>query len=902
MVCGRCGNRTAPSSTYCPRCHWTLFVDAPSGEAHLGQAVAALQVPRAGGMLARRRMERRRAHLERDIRNFAEKRIKALEDRLEDDALDAAAHRALGELTLLENSWERAHAHLQRAHELEPGNFETHINLAIVLAHRGQLQPALELLQEARRIWPHTPAVLFNLALAALQARRAALVIEAADELEQLWHNDPEIALDLHDDTLTARGLALLLLGRAAEARAALEAAARHTDVPAHDARHHAARSNPPHQAAPVASPAPAGATNPAPGDASSSVASSGVASSNDVSLNGDRAGGAQNGHQMRGDEQRQGDRRQGDRRVAPPDASWPHAERRAQRRQGERRGAARRNEDLLETEEFDLSEVRVADADLLNNLALAEAELGNFERALARLAAAMRVEPGNARVLNNLGVMAYQQGHLPAAHKYLVLARQIEDHAGQREPITHAHLGVVLSAMGRVDESWEEFQRAGGHESAEFEVWYNLGRAYIGAGRPDRGMDYMRRAFQANPQHADVHTVLGAAYLLRGQSATLGEALKHFKRALHLSPRHRVALCDLIMTLLEMENDEGAVMVLNQALRLYPKNAEVIFLRALQTVGGADDEHMTRAATQFNAALLARPDLLACLYNTSLCQFMMGLRDAACREMEEVTRRDPSFAPAYYMIGIGHAVSRRYDEALSAWLKAVQYEPNNPDLQANLGFVYYQRGDWDKAVAHYFRAHHLAPGEADILSCLGLSYGRAAAVIRNKLEALAAKRAHAVMKPTANALAHEAQDKRNLNELLSRAIASFQASLELKPHVPVTHSNLGLAFYFVEQVERAVEQWRIVSRLDPGYARRREEEQYQNFDETQVLLRPLRWRERVVRMAPLLPQPHMRLVPGYNARAFWPAFSDSKMQEIAQMRRDLEYTARMLGWMSAHR
>ncbi len=184
----------------------------------------------------------------------------------------------------------------------------------------------------------------------------------------------------------------------------------------------------------------------------------------------------------------------------------------------------------------------------------------------------------------------------------------------------------------------------------------------------------------------------------------------------------------------------------------------------------------------------------------------------------------------------------------------------------------------------------------------MGLSYGRAASVIRNKLEAQAAKRANAVMKQSAGSAAHEAQDKRKLHELLGRAIASFQSSLQLQPLVPVTHSNLGLAFYFVQQVERAVEQWRIVSRLDPGYARRREEEQYQNFDETQVTLRPLNWRERVVRMAPMLPRPHMRLVPGYNARAFRPVFSDPKMREIAHMRLDLEYSTRMLGWMSSHR
>ncbi len=596
MVCGRCGKHTAPRSTYCPRCRWTLFVDAPAVEAAGSEPVGAIEMPRAGGMLARRRMERRRSHLERDIHNFAGKRIRALEAQLKDNAMDAAAHRAMGELTLLENSWERAHAHLQRAHELEPHNFETHINLAVVLARRGQLQPALELLQQARGQWPRTPAVLLNLALVALQARRATLVIEAADELEQLWHENPKIALDLHDDTLTARGLALLLLDKPSEARAALEAAARHSDAPA--------APSPTTGATPATtgtangdSPSVSASGTAANGTAANGAAASGVAA-NTASANVDRARSGE----------RAGERRGPDRRVAPAFAFWPHAERRvAERRHGERRSAQSDDDELLD-KEFNLSEARVADADLLNNVALAEAELGHFDRAVARLAAAMRIEPGNARVLNNLGVLAYQQAHLPTAFKYFDLAHQIEEHAAQHEAITHAHLGVVLSAMGRVDESWQHFQRAGGHESAEFEVWYNLGRAYIEAGKPDKGVDYMRRAFQANPQHADVHTVLGAAYLLRGQSAMLGESLKYLKRALHLSPRHRAALCDLTMTLLEMENDEGAAMVLGQALKLYPKNAEVIFLTALQVLEAGDDGHMTRAATRFNSAMALRP------------------------------------------------------------------------------------------------------------------------------------------------------------------------------------------------------------------------------------------------------------------------------------------------------
>lgn len=891
LVCGRCGQLTAPNSTYCPRCRWTLFVDVPEGSTRIGASIAALEAPRGvGGMLARRRLERNRAQLERDIRSLVDRRIEALEEQLKDDAGNRDGQRALGAWSMLENNWQRANAHLSRAHEIDPRDFETHINLAIVCAQRGQLQPALTLLQEARALWPGTPIVLLNLALVALQARRAPLVIEACDELEALWEENPDIATDFHDDTLTARGLALLLLGRASEARAALEAAARHTtDLP------------------PTPQPPPVDAHGDYPVEALPGNVERHEIGSFHESLAAESESNASvevnaspmSTHAATSDN----DSRRQERRVASADESWPHLE----RRQEQRRGIfSRQDAEAARDDESDdvlaLSGNR-ADADLLNNLALAEAEQGDLERAIARLAAAMRLEPGNARVYANLGVLAYQQNNLPGAFRYLDLARQIEDFMEQPEAMTHNHLGVVLSAMGKLEESWEEFGRAGGHERAEFEVWYNVGRANIEAGRADKGVEFLKRAFQFNPQHADVHAVLGAAYLLRGGERMLGEALNSLKRALQFSPRHRAALCDLTMTLIEMENFQGAAMVAGQALKIFPRNGEVMFLRSLLTLDEDDENHLARAATQFNTALGERSDLVVCLYNTALCQYVIGLRDAAAQQFEGVTRRDMAFAPAYFMMGAGHAVANRYPEALAAWQKASHYEPGNPDLQANMGYIYYQRGDWPNAIACYLHAHRSAPGDAEILSCLGLAYGRQAGTMRDVIEAQAAKRAKSLLnQPSAASKEREAEETRHYMDILNKAIAAFEQSLRFKPHTPSTHSNMGLALYFQKQVEKAVDQWRLVSRLDARYAQSREEDQYRNFDESGVTLRPLNWRARVVKMAPLLPLPHTRLVPGYNARAFRPALPDPEMQKVRSWRQELETTLRLLGWLNARK
>jgi tetratricopeptide (TPR) repeat protein len=802
MICGRCGHRTAENSTYCPHCRWTLYAEAPDGVAHLAGVV--LQAPRGGGgLLARRKQESYRGKLEKALRALVDPRLEQLEEELEANAHNFEAQRALGVLALLEGRFERAHAHLHRAYEINPGDYETAVNYGIVLTHRGQLQPALDVFQKARAQWPDNPHLLFNYALVALQARRAELVLELIDTVERLWYENPEIAGEYHDEAQTVRGLALLLQNRAGEAKVALEAAASHTVT--------------------LQRTGPAQTTSTPPtGDSPSSATEADIVSQN----------GAHPAEEK-----------------DDPDAI-----------QFLQNTTAFDDVDVLEVSTQ--LEGKAADADLLNNLAMAEAALGQADAAVARLQAALRLDPGHTRALNNLGVLAYEQGQLQEALKYLEIARQIEEELEEPEPTTMNHLGVVLSALGRLDEGLQRFQRAGGHDRAEFEVFYNLGRAYIEHGHPEAGVEHLRQAFQLNPHSADVHVVLGAAYLLRGKSELLPEALKHLKRALQLNPQSRAAFADLTLALIDANNKEAAVKVIQQALKTNPKSAEVLFILALLIMERGDEQHWTQAVAQFGAALDARPDLVAALYDMALCQYLIGFRDSAAQQLQIVTDRDPSFSPAYFLIGIGHAVGKRYDEALTAWHNALKHEPNNPELHSNIGYVYYRKGDWQAAIKYFMTAHRIAPRDAEVLGALGLCFARA--------------------------------------NMMHQSITSFQQSLALNPRSPVTHSNLGLAYYIHKQVEKAIEHWRIVSQLDSDYARRKEEEEQRSFDDASVAMKPFNWRERTIRMAPTLPRPHTRLVPGFNARHFRLAISDPTLEEIRDLHKQLTDATRYLAWMNA--
>ncbi|HEX8551404.1 MAG TPA: tetratricopeptide repeat protein [Abditibacteriaceae bacterium] len=791
MVCGRCGHVTAPGSTYCRHDRWMLYVDVPEGQ-RSASTIETIEAPRGmGGLLERRRLEKETHHLERQIALVIDARIERLEKQVEKGENNFEAQRALGTLTLLEGHFERANAHLEHAHKLNPNDYETTVNYAITLAERGQYQPSIDLLQKARTQFPDVPALLLNLALVALQARRASIVLEAVVALEKLWRQNAALAEDFHDEAMTLRGLALLQEGKPNEARVALEAAAKHQIKTTKGATRLDLET----------------------GETVEEEESDSLIAAVDIDDEGN---------------------------IKEVD------------------------------EEVTQLEGAGASADLLNNLGIAEATAGSFDRAVARLSAAMRLEPGNARVHNNLGILAYSRGQLKMALHHLELAHQIEEFVEKPEPATFNHLGVVLSAMGNNEKSLEMFQRAGGHERAEFEVWYNLGRAFIEHGKPDKGVEYLRRAFQTNPNHPDVHVVLGAAYLLRGQSTLLPEAIKHLKRAIQLNSRHRIAFANLSMALIESDQLGPAYRVVQETLRTHPRSSEGQFLAALLTVRGqgmvageSAEQVVARAATLFNRAFDGRPDLLVCLYNMALCQYVVGFRDAAAQQLETVVKRDASLAPAYYLIGVGHADAKRYDEALNAWKKAAEYEPGNSDLQANMGYVYYHKQDWENAIRCYIRAHQAAPEEADYVSSLALSYARIGQ--------------------------------------LPKAVELFRHAMQIRAHDPAIHSNLGLAYYLQKQVPNAVEQWRTVSKLDAGYAERRGEEQERSYDDSAVQIRPFNWRARIVKMAPILPRPHTHLVPGYNARAYRIALSEPELVRVQEMREDLNGKNRFLGWMKQH-
>ena len=186
-------------------------------------------------------------------------------------------------------------------------------------------------------------------------------------------------------------------------------------------------------------------------------------------------------------------------------------------------------------------------------------------------------------------------------------------------------------------------------------------------------------------------------------------------------------------------------------------------------------------------------------------------------------------------------------------------YEPANVDVLANMGFIYFQRENFRRPLNIICRPIN-SSDHAGLLAALGLSFARGG---------------------------H-----------LAQAITAFQQSLNSIPRTDhALEFRPGLLLF--KKLDQAMEQWRIVSQLDSGYASRREEEQYRVYDNSLVEILP-RLEKRTILMSPPLPRPHTRLLPGYNARTYRPIINDAELQKVAAMKTELNFQARSIASMSA--
>lgn len=216
------------------------------------------------------------------------------------------------------------------------------------------------------------------------------------------------------------------------------------------------------------------------------------------------------------------------------------------------------------------------------------------------------------------------------------------------------------------------------------------LVKSYIKQGDYGKAIEVLEKRMKSNEKDFLANNLLGETYLTRKE---YDKAKQYFEKAIALAPEWQTPHNNLARLYLYRGQTADAIKNLTSALEKNPKNAAAYMtLGKLYSASGQEE----KVIGVYENALAAMPELWPAANNLA------------------------------YLLAGENAGQEDLERARELALKAVAMQPERPDVIDTLGWVHYQRGEIDLAIAELEKAVSMAPDSATINYHLGLALIRA--------------------------------------------------------------------------------------------------------------------------------------------------------------------------------
>jgi tetratricopeptide (TPR) repeat protein len=236
-------------------------------------------------------------------------------------------------------------------------------------------------------------------------------------------------------------------------------------------------------------------------------------------------------------------------------------------------------------------------------------------------------------------------------------------------------------------------------------------------------------------------------------------------------------------------------------SLEIYATYARAMWQQGLGTKEGHE-----QAIALFGKALEADPGFVLAHFGLGVSLHATNNRWKASGEFRKAIQLNPSFADAYKWLGdlLVSSPRRLYDQAIQAYLKAVELSPDSAEAIIGLGDARQAKGQYDEAILEYRKALQLEPENARVHFGLGKIYFNEKQLYH---EAVAEYQRAIQLDPKfldAHLSLGEIYEEKGLYR---EAIARYVHVLSLDPKHPTATYGLALAYEKVD-VKKAIEHW----------------------------------------------------------------------------------------------
>lgn len=336
-------------------------------------------------------------------------------------------------------------------------------------------------------------------------------------------------------------------------------------------------------------------------------------------------------------------------------------------------------------------------------DLALARYYLGQVQAALKHYAAAEKEFTAATKLSPRFTAARFELAKLyeiqsknqKARDTYLEILRRSPDSAR-----AHDLLGRLYLRTGRYQEALHEFAIVKGLSRDDVEVRIKIGLVYYEQGRYDQAAEELRAVLREQTDNNRARYYLGVALQDAGKP---GKALAAFR----LIPDTDELFVDALLHRAEIldgqDKRDQAVELLIEQIRLWPRESDLmVALAALREAQG----DLPEAEKLLRLALEREPNNAETHFRLGVVLDKMDLRPAGLAQMKKAIELDDRHARALNYLGYTLAEeSKDLDGAERLIRRALAVEPYSGYILDSLGWVYYQRGQYQQALEYLERA-----------------------------------------------------------------------------------------------------------------------------------------------------------------------------------------------------
>jgi len=316
--------------------------------------------------------------------------------------------------------------------------------------------------------------------------------------------------------------------------------------------------------------------------------------------------------------------------------------------------------------------------------------KLGDEESAKEFSNKAIKLQPDNAELRNAIGerwMMGGSPKYLPEAESRFKEALSINP----KLLPAHVNLARLYISMNRIDDGIKKYNEAISIQPQNPELRRELAFVYLNIGKVDEGLVEAKKMVELAPLNPVYHNGLGEIYMSKGQ---LEEALKEFQQVIKLNPKYSPAYVNTGKVYYAQGQFDKAIGEINKAISNTPEYGD-----AYATLG---DIYLVKGMNQ-----------------KAIEEYKKAISEKSAKGLSVL-----SFITVHNNLAYLYSeMNNDLDTALSYAQKAKQVAPKSPDIADTMGWIYYQKGNYDEAINNLKVAAEGSPNNPIIKYHLGAAY-----------------------------------------------------------------------------------------------------------------------------------------------------------------------------------